>query len=116
VVLFVLIGVGEALVQELEIKFLAHGVMDALGIVYPQYWMWLECDATFFKHLQVIKSNFYLGKTHKVDDQDMMVGELLNVNDLDCQQGVFKYTMKSNAIACMAPPFDLNPLTKCGTL
>jgi hypothetical protein len=35
VVLFVLIGVGEALVQELEIRFPAHGVMDALGIRYP---------------------------------------------------------------------------------
>jgi hypothetical protein len=53
-----------------------------------------------------------LGKTHKVDDQDMMVGELLNANDLDCQQGMFKLTMTSNATTCMAPPFDLNPLTK----
>jgi len=42
-----------------------------------------ECDTTFFKHLQVIKLAVCLGKTHKVDDQDMMVGELLNVNDLD---------------------------------
>jgi hypothetical protein len=44
----------------------------------------LECDATFVKHLQVNKSTFYLGKTHKVDDQDMMMGELLDVSDLDC--------------------------------
>jgi hypothetical protein len=36
-----------------------------------------------------------------MDDQDMMVGELLNVNDLDYQQGMFKFTMKSNAAACM---------------
>jgi len=42
-----------------------------------------ECDTTFFKRFQVIKSTFCLGKTHKVDDQDRMVGELLNVNDLD---------------------------------
>jgi hypothetical protein len=35
VVLSVLIGVGEALVQELGIRFIAHGVMDALAIVYP---------------------------------------------------------------------------------
>jgi hypothetical protein len=42
-----------------------------------------KCDATFFKHLQIIKSTFCLGKTHKVDDQDMMVGELLNARDLD---------------------------------
>jgi len=52
-----------------------------LGLCIPNI-QWSECDATFFKHLQVIKSNFYLGKTHKVDDEDMMVGELLNVNTL----------------------------------
>jgi len=44
-----------------------------------------KCDATIFKHLQVIKSNFYLGRIHKVDDQDMMVRELINANELDCQ-------------------------------
>ncbi len=108
----VLTGVGKALIQELEIRFLAHGAMDALGIGYPQYWMQLECDATFVKHFQVIKSAFYLGKTHKVDDQDMMVGELFNVNDLDYLQGMFKLTMKSNATTCMTPNFDSNPLTK----
>jgi hypothetical protein len=43
-----------------------------------------KCDATFVKHLQIIKSAFHLGKTHKVDDQNMMVGELCNANDLDC--------------------------------
>jgi hypothetical protein len=56
--------------------------------------MQLECDATFFKHYQVIKLVFCLGKTHKVDDQDMMVGELFNASDLDCHLGMFKLTMK----------------------
>jgi hypothetical protein len=37
VVLFVLIGVGKALVQKFEIRFLAPGVMDVFGIVYPRY-------------------------------------------------------------------------------
>jgi hypothetical protein len=58
--------------------------MDVFGIVYLQYWMQSTCDATFFKQLQVIKLTFYLGKIHKVDEQDMMVGELLNASDLDC--------------------------------
>jgi hypothetical protein len=35
----VLVGVIKTLIQELETRFLAHGVMDALGIVYPQYWL-----------------------------------------------------------------------------
>ncbi len=42
----------------------------------------------------------------------MMVGELFNASDLDCQQGMFKLTMKSNATTCMAPHFDLNLLNK----
>jgi hypothetical protein len=46
--------------------------------------MQLEYDGTFIKHLQVIKSILYLGKGHKVDDQDMMMGEVFNANDLDC--------------------------------
>jgi hypothetical protein len=33
--LSILIGVGEVLVQDLEIRFPARGVMDELGIVYP---------------------------------------------------------------------------------
>jgi hypothetical protein len=34
-----LVGTTENLMRELEIKFLAHGVMNDLGIVYPQYWL-----------------------------------------------------------------------------
>jgi hypothetical protein len=63
-------------------------------------------------NIVVIKLAFYLGKTHKVNVQDMTVGELFNASDLDYHPSMFKLTMKSNAIACMPPPFDLNPLTK----
>jgi hypothetical protein len=31
----VLSSIKETLIQELETRFSAHGVMDALGIVYP---------------------------------------------------------------------------------
>jgi len=40
------------------------------------------------------------------------VPEVLNVSDLDSQQGMFKLMMKLNVAACMAPPFNTNPLTK----
>jgi hypothetical protein len=50
-------------------------------------------------------------KTQWVDGQDKKVFELLNVNDLDCKQGMFKLTMKFNVTKCMAPSFDINPLT-----
>jgi hypothetical protein len=43
---------------------------------------------------------------------NVIVQEVLNVNDLDCQHGMFKLTMKSNATTCMVTPFDTNPLTR----
>jgi hypothetical protein len=60
--------------RELEIKFQTHGVMNVLGIVYPQYWLQPDCDASFANHLQVFKVIFYYGKTmHKVDEQEVQV-------------------------------------------
>jgi hypothetical protein len=47
-----------------------------------------------------------------VDEQEVQVQELLKATDLDCQQGMFKLTMKSNAAACMVPLFYTNPLTR----
>ncbi len=38
--------------------------------------------------------------------------ELLNATNLDYQQDMFKLTMKSNVVACMVPPCDINLLTK----
>jgi hypothetical protein len=46
-----------------------------------------------------------------VDGQDKKVFELLNVNDLDYKQGMFKLTMKFSVTTCMAPSFDINLLT-----
>jgi hypothetical protein len=39
--------------MELKIRFPTHGVMNALEIVYPQYWLQQDCDAFFANHLQV---------------------------------------------------------------
>jgi hypothetical protein len=50
------------LIQELETRFLAHGVMDVFGIVYPQYWLQPYCEASFPEHLEVIKKNSTLAK------------------------------------------------------
>ncbi len=42
-----LVGVAKKLMKVLEIRFPTHGVMNALGIVYPQYWLQPDCDASF---------------------------------------------------------------------
>jgi hypothetical protein len=65
--------------------FLAHGVMDALGIVYPQYWSQLDCEMSFPKHLQVIKATFCSSKIQFVDGVETFVFEVLNTIDLDSQ-------------------------------
>jgi hypothetical protein len=64
--------------------FLAHGVMDVLGIVYPQYWSQLDCEMSFPKHLQVIKATF-CSSTQFVDGVETFAFEVLNTNDLDSQ-------------------------------
>ncbi len=100
-----LVGVAETLIQELETRFPTHGVMDAFGIVYPQYWLQVDCETSFPKHLAVIKILFALAKHNLLDRVETFVHEVYNASDLDSQQGMFKLTMKSNATACMAPPF-----------
>jgi len=71
------------LIQELEIRLLTHGVMDVLGIVCVSYFLQLNSDVSFAKHLEILKIIFYYNKTHKVDLENVMVQELLNANDLD---------------------------------
>jgi hypothetical protein len=58
-----LAGAAKTLVEELETKFPTHGVMYALGIVYPQYWLQAYCETFFTKHLVVIKTTLYSSKT-----------------------------------------------------
>jgi hypothetical protein len=43
---------------------------------------------------------------------ETFVSKVLNANDLDNQQDMFKLKMKSSVAAFMAPPFDINHLTK----
>ncbi len=50
--------VVKSLIRKLEIKFLAHGVKDVFRIVYPQYWLQPNCDASFAVHLKVLKIAF----------------------------------------------------------
>jgi hypothetical protein len=71
--------------RDLEIRFLAHGVMNVIRIVYFQYWLQLDCDASFANYVQVLKTSFCCGRTMcKVDEQNVQVQELLNATDLEC--------------------------------
>ncbi len=50
--------VVKSLIRKLEIKFPTHGVKNVFGIVYPQYWLQPNCDASFAMHLEVLKIFF----------------------------------------------------------
>jgi len=47
-------GAVRQLLRELEARFSSNNVMDALGIMYPQYWLQPEGEETFTKHLAVL--------------------------------------------------------------
>jgi hypothetical protein len=78
----------------------------------PQYRLQLNCETSFPKHFKVIKTTFCSGKTLLVDGVEIFVSKVFNAKDLDNQQNMFKLTMKSTIATCMAPPFDINHLTK----
>jgi hypothetical protein len=39
--------VAKGLIAKLDAQFCKQGVMDAMGIVYPQYWLQVDADVTF---------------------------------------------------------------------
>jgi hypothetical protein len=58
------------------------------------------------------KITFCSNKTQLLDGVETFVHEVLNANDLDSQQGMFKLMIKLNVATGMAPPFDTNPLIR----
>jgi hypothetical protein len=71
------------LVKELQGRFLAHGVMDNLGVVYPQYWLQSDVEECFNKRLDVIKVAFCHPK--KMEYSDVWILEVLLATSLDIQ-------------------------------
>jgi hypothetical protein len=79
--------------------------MNALGIVYPEFWMQPDVDLFFSLHMAVIKKHYC--ETNKVKPSLLHVAE-----PLDLQMFIFKFTMKTQVPKAMAEPFDTNPVTK----
>ncbi len=50
------------LISELQSRFPAHGVIEALGAVFPQYWMMADCEEFFKRHISVIKAQYCYAK------------------------------------------------------
>lgn len=101
---------------ELKARFPEQHVLNALGVVYPQYWANGGGLDTFNKHLEILKG-FYC-EPKWIDDGTegskgrKLVSRLLDSWKLESQQGMFKTAMQSNWQLALEPPFTCNPLTK----
>ena len=107
---------AEMLVAELSRRFPDSDLMNALGIVFPQFWLQPNVDELFPLHLKTLKSHFCETKSvNKGTEKEPVlsqVSEPLDARNLDLQTSLFKLTMKSHAHSAMAEPRDANPVTK----
>jgi hypothetical protein len=53
------IGATTQLINELDNYFLKCALFDAMGIIYPHYWLQPGWEAIFVKHLEVMKVWYY---------------------------------------------------------
>jgi hypothetical protein len=89
------------------------GVMEALRVVFPQYWLMEGYDESFKGHMNIIKGNICYPK--RIGAAKIQVPKVSSFLDLDLQMLLFKLTMKNNAKVAMAPPHKVNPLTRLWT-
>lgn len=105
---------AEMLISQLDRRFPNCDIMEALGVVFPQYWLQEGCDELFASHLQVIKEWFCEMKCVKGNGKDGHAQQIkapLDWHLLSMQQCLFKLTMKSHASKAMERPGDVNPVT-----
>ena len=76
----------QELVEELKARFPSQGVMDALSIVYHQYWQDSQAvEKSFRKHLDIIKSQYGQPKWIGESDKQKLIPPLLDCYNLELQ-------------------------------
>jgi hypothetical protein len=107
---------AELLISQLDKRFSNSEIMEALHVVFPQYWQQEKCDEFFPMHLQVIKDWFSNLKVAMFgvgnEKEPKQVGALLDSRALDVQAVLFKLTMKSHTAKAMENPDSSNPVTR----
>jgi hypothetical protein len=76
---FIAIG----LIVELENQFPAQQLLNVIGVIYLQYWLVLEVDTTFPRHMALLQTHY--GHLKNLGTFGMFVGLLLNLQILDQQ-------------------------------
>lgn len=105
-------GAAKLLVTELDARFPAQHVMNAMGILYPQYWCTPNAEDMFDSHLRTLMDMYGHGRILGEGEKKLLIKPLIDRDALISQRALFKTCMKSNSRAAMLPPYDINPLTK----
>ena len=66
------VAVAARLIKELADRFPAAPLMDALGMIYPQYWLDADCEANFKRHLVVVKEHYGYNKKFSKKTKDVL--------------------------------------------
>jgi hypothetical protein len=110
---------AQKLIDESKARFPSVAVMDALGVVYPQYWLQGDAEVSFRKHLTVLQDFYCEPKYVGTGSAMQLVPPILDRFKLEVEQPLFKVAMLNNAKATMellplgSPPSPMvNPLTK----
>jgi hypothetical protein len=101
------------LVEQLSCRFPSAGLMDALGIIYPQYWLDPNCDTNFERHIRILKEQYGTSKPFSTAAfPEGSVNPILSPANLDMQTSMFKNCMKEHAARMLNKPPDQNPVTR----
>jgi hypothetical protein len=49
---------AQELITQLSNRFPAANLMDALGVIYPQYWLEEDANSNFKKHFKILKAHY----------------------------------------------------------
>jgi hypothetical protein len=65
------------LIAELGKRYLDHELMNALGIVFPQYWLQHNYDQFFPLHMKTLQQYFYVIQSVSKGDANKLVARLI---------------------------------------
>lgn len=66
------------LITELKGEFQEHHVLDAMGIIYLQYWLQDEAARSFPKHLEILGIFYCDVKVANSGENKIVIGSLLD--------------------------------------
>jgi hypothetical protein len=104
---------AKRLVAQLTNQFLAAHLMDAFGLIYPQYWSNKEANMNFDRHLKILKEHYGSAKPFSTTNHpEGQVEPMLSPTMLNMQSSLFKQCIKENSTSMLKKPFNDNPITR----